>query len=76
MKEGDIEAKKNSIAGDWDDKELSFGEFRHRGPIVLKGDETDRIKELLEESRLQTGSVLASRYVALFSEEVQGGWPS
>jgi len=72
VKEGDIEAKKNSIAGDWDDKELSFGEFKHRGPIVLKGDETNQIKEMLEESQLQIGSMLASRYVAPFREEVQG----
>ena len=58
--------------GDWDDKELSFGEFKHRGPIVLKGDETNQIKEMLEESQLQIGSMLASRYVAPFREEVQG----
>lgn len=33
--------KKNGIAADWEDKELTFGEFKHRGPIVLKGDETN-----------------------------------
>jgi hypothetical protein len=30
---------------------LTFGEFKHRGPIVLKGDETNQIREMLEESR-------------------------
>lgn len=38
VKEADIENKKNTIAADWEDRELVFGEFKHRGPLVLKGE--------------------------------------
>eukprot|EP01012_Entosiphon_sulcatum_P023115 TRINITY_DN280_c0_g1_i7.p1 TRINITY_DN280_c0_g1~~TRINITY_DN280_c0_g1_i7.p1 ORF type:complete len:2218 (+),score=554.82 TRINITY_DN280_c0_g1_i7:76-6729(+) len=72
VKEADIETKKNGIAAEWEDKELVFGEFKHRGPIILKGEDTNAIKEMLEESQLQLGSMLASRYVAPFREEVNG----
>jgi len=72
VKEADIEIKKNNIAAEWEDRELAFGEFKHRGPLVLKGEETNQIKEMLEESQLQIGSMLASRFVAPFREEVQG----
>ena len=68
VKEADIENKKNAIAADWEDRELAFGEFKHRGPIVLKGEDTNITKELLEESQLQIGSMLASRFVAPFRE--------
>eukprot|EP00667_Euglena_gracilis_P000005 EG_transcript_5 len=72
VKEADIENKKNTIAADWEDRELVFGEFKHRGPLVLKGEDTNITREQLEESQLQIGSMLASRYVAPFREEVQG----
>eukprot|EP01064_Diplonema_japonicum_P034643 TRINITY_DN7253_c0_g4_i1.p1 TRINITY_DN7253_c0_g4~~TRINITY_DN7253_c0_g4_i1.p1 ORF type:complete len:4646 (+),score=1368.52 TRINITY_DN7253_c0_g4_i1:87-14024(+) len=70
QKEADIERKYKEIERNWKDTELMFGEFKHRGQLVLKGEETNLIKESLEESQLQVGSMLASRFVAPFREEV------
>ena len=46
LKEADIENKKSAIATDWEDREFKFAEFKHRGTIILKGDETAQIKEV------------------------------
>eukprot|EP00756_Hemistasia_phaeocysticola_P037128 Hpha_TRINITY_DN16680_c2_g14::TRINITY_DN16680_c2_g14_i1::g.182401::m.182401/K10408/DNAH; dynein heavy chain, axonemal len=70
QKEADIEKKYREIERNWKDTELSFGEFKSRGNLILKGDETNLIKEALEESQLQVGSMLASRFVQPFRGEV------
>ena len=70
QKEADIERKYKEIERNWKDTELVLGEFKHRGLLVLKGDETNQIKEALEESQLQVGSMLASRFVAPFRSDV------
>ena len=70
QKEADIERKYKEIERNWKDTELVFGEFKHRGQLVLTGEETNQIKEALEESQLQVGSMLASRFVAPFRAEV------
>ena len=70
QKEADIERKYKEIERNWKDTELSFGEFKHRGQLVLTGEETNQIKEALEESQLQVGSMLASRFVSPFRAEV------
>eukprot|EP00659_Diplonema_papillatum_P022661 gene22661-biopygen22997 len=70
QKEADIERKYKEIEKNWKDSELTFGEFKHRGQLTLKGEETNTIKEQLEESQLQVGSMLASRFVAPFRAEV------
>eukprot|EP00756_Hemistasia_phaeocysticola_P037127 Hpha_TRINITY_DN16680_c2_g13::TRINITY_DN16680_c2_g13_i1::g.182388::m.182388/K10408/DNAH; dynein heavy chain, axonemal len=70
QKEADIERKYKDIERNWKDTELTFGEFKHRGNLVLKGEDTNLIKEALEESQLQVGSMLASRFVQPFREEV------
>ena len=70
QKEADIERKYKEIERNWKDTELVLGEFKHRGQLVLRGEETNQIKESLEESQLQVGSMLASRFVAPFRPEV------
>eukprot|EP00754_Rhynchopus_humris_P030089 Rhum_TRINITY_DN15257_c1_g1::Rhum_TRINITY_DN15257_c1_g1_i3::g.146501::m.146501/K10408/DNAH; dynein heavy chain, axonemal len=70
QKEADIERKYKEIERNWKDTELVMGEFKHRGQLVLRGEETNQIKESLEESQLQVGSMLASRFVAPFRAEV------
>eukprot|EP00760_Papus_ankaliazontas_P006643 PhM_4_TR1311/c1_g1_i1/m.52782/K10408/DNAH; dynein heavy chain, axonemal len=71
VREGDIERKFNDIVSYWKDQELSFAEFKHRGFIILKGDDTQSIKEQLEEASLVVGSMMASRYSAFMRKDVQ-----
>ena len=71
-KENEIENRLHSITKDWRGRELSFAEFKHRGLITLKGDDTAVLREQLEESLVLLGSIIASRYVAPFRVEAHG----
>eukprot|EP00796_Vickermania_ingenoplastis_P003819 gene3823-2705_t len=72
VREAEIEAKFRIQEGLWKDQELKFSEFKHRGPIILKGDDTTTIREALEESSLAVNSMLSSRYCAFMRENIQG----
>ncbi|CAM39085.2 putative dynein heavy chain [Leishmania braziliensis MHOM/BR/75/M2904] len=71
-REAEIEAKFRAQEALWKDQELHFSEFKHRGPIILKGDDTTVIREALEESSLAVNSMLSSRYCAFMRENIQG----
>eukprot|EP00658_Telonema_sp_P-2_P083320 TRINITY_DN8993_c0_g2_i1.p1 TRINITY_DN8993_c0_g2~~TRINITY_DN8993_c0_g2_i1.p1 ORF type:complete len:4024 (-),score=1669.66 TRINITY_DN8993_c0_g2_i1:145-12216(-) len=70
VREADIEKRFNELAASWTDQELRFAEFKHRGPIILKGDDTAATKEALEESSLAVNSMLSSRYCTFMREKI------
>jgi len=71
VKELQIEEKLAGIATDWSDKTLQFSAFKSRGNIILNGGATVELMESLEEAQMVLGSLMASRYVAPFKEDVQ-----
>ena len=68
VKELAIEGKLNDIANDWSIRNLTFGAFKTRGNIVLNTGATFEMMEVLEESQMALGSMLASRFVVPFKE--------
>jgi dynein heavy chain len=70
MKELQIEEKLGVIAEEWADCQLSFATFKNRGPIQLQGGPTAELLEKLEEAQMNLGSMLASRYIGPFRDEV------
>ncbi|KAL3930957.1 MAG: hypothetical protein SGPRY_001318 [Prymnesium sp.] len=70
IKELQIEEKLQSISEEWADSQLNFNSFKNRGPIALKGAETTELLERLEEAQMNLGSMLASRYIGPFKDEV------
>ena len=71
LKELQIEEKLRTISEDWADSQLTFVNFKSRGPIQLKGGETAELMERLEEAQMNLGAMMASRYIGPFKEDVQ-----
>ena len=69
-KELQIEEKLSVIQEDWSDRQLEFSNFKNRGPIALQGGKTAELLEALEEAQMNLGSMLASRYIGPFKDEV------
>lgn len=61
IKEKDIESKLKQIIADWAVVNLEFSSFKQRGELLLKGNETQEIIALLEDSLMLTSSLLANR---------------
>ena len=70
VKELQIEEKLAIIQEEWADCALEFAQFKNRGPIQLQMGVTMELMEKLEEAQMNLGSMLASRYVVAFKEEV------
>merc|ERR1712185_365311 len=70
VKELQIEEKLAIVQEDWADCQLSFQQFKNRGPIALQQGQTMELLEKLEESQMNLGSMLASRYVVPFKDDV------
>ena len=71
IREADVERKYLELDNIWKKEQvLTFAEFKHRGPILLKGDDTQAIKELLEEHSLAVNSMLSSRYSAFMRDKI------
>ena len=62
VKERDIEAKLKTVIAEWNTQSLSFGSFKSRGELLLKGGETSDIVSLMEDSLMILGSLLSNRY--------------
>ena len=71
VKELQVEDKLNAIIEDWSDEQLTFGEFKSRGQIILQAGPTAELMEKTEETLMGLGSMLASRYVVPFKSGVQ-----
>lgn len=69
-KEAEIEVKLKEIAEQWEHEIFVFGEFKNRGPLVLKGIETQELQEKLEEAQMRLNSMMSSRFVKPFRGEV------
>ena len=72
VKELQIEDKLAIVQEDWADCQLDFATFKSRGPIQLQMGKTLELLEKLEESQMNLGSMLASRYVVPFKDDVTG----
>ena len=68
VKELAIEGKLNDIANDWVVRNLTFAAFKQRGNIILNTGATFEMMEVLEESQMGLGSMLASRFVVPFKD--------
>ncbi|KAG8306517.1 hypothetical protein J6590_045685 [Homalodisca vitripennis] len=71
LKERDIEAKLKQVILDWGGVQLQFANFKTRGELLLKGQETQEINGLIEESLMVMNSLAANRYNAPFKKEIQ-----
>ena len=56
---------------DWSSISLSFGNFKARGSMLLKGNETSEIIALLEDALMVLSSLMSNRYNAPFKTEIQ-----
>ena len=61
VKEKDIEGKLKQVIADWSVQSLSFGQFKNRGELLLKGAETSEIVSLMEDSLMVLGSLMSNR---------------
>ncbi|XP_036329883.1 dynein heavy chain 8, axonemal-like [Rhagoletis pomonella] len=70
-KELDIEAKLKQVIADWSVVNLQLGQFKNRGELVLKGQETLDIIATLEDSLMVMNSLASNRYNAAFKKDIQ-----
>ncbi|NWV69074.1 DYH8 protein, partial [Malurus elegans] len=71
MKEKDIEAKLSQVAETWGVQNLSFAQFKTRGELLLRGNESAEIMILMEDSLMILDSLLSNRYNTAFKKQIQ-----
>ena len=61
MKEKDIEAKLSAVMAEWKTRSLNFSNFKNRGELLLKGEDTTEIITFMEDSLMVLGSLMSNR---------------
>ena len=62
MKEKDIEAKLKQVNADWAVVDISFANFKNRGELLIKPQDTLEVITLLEDSLMILNSLASNRY--------------
>ncbi|XP_034615402.1 dynein heavy chain 5, axonemal-like [Trachemys scripta elegans] len=71
VKEKDIEAKLKHVINEWSTHVFTFGQFKTRGELLLKGSDTSEKIALMEDSLMILGSLMSNRYNAPFKPTIQ-----
>ena len=65
VKEKDIDAKLKQVIADWSAHDLAFGNFKSRGELLLRGEDTNEVISLMEDSLMILSSLMSNRFVLL-----------
>ena len=63
VKEQDIEAKLKQVIADWSAHNLAFSNFKTRGELLLRGEDTSEVISLMEDSLMILGSLMSNRLI-------------
>ena len=66
VKELQIEVKLAAIIAQWEDLNFDFANYKNRGPVLLQG--VGEILECMEETQMNLGGMMSSRYVLPFKD--------
>ena len=63
VKEKDIDAKLKQVIAEWSAHNLAFGNFKSQGELLLRGEDTNEVIGLMEDSLMILSSLMSNRFV-------------